>query len=324
VTGPSVRYSFVVPLYNEEETVPELRARLTAVMDSLDGESEAILVDDGSRDRTLQLLIDAHGEDVRFKVVSLSRNFGHQVAVTAGLDFARGDAVILMDGDLQDPPELASELIARWRDGAEIVYAVREDRTVEPFFRRHAISFFYRLLRRFAHVDIPVDAGDFRLIDRRAVDALRRMPESNRYVRGLVAWVGFRQVGVPYRRDARHAGRTKYPLRKLVTLALDGVVGFSTAPLKLSLVVGFLVSAAAFVFAIVIAVLRLAGVAVVGRVPGWTSIVFVVSILGGLQLVVLGMIGIYLGRLYEEAKRRPLYLVAQLRGLDENDARRTE
>ncbi len=319
VEGP--RYSFVVPLYNEQETVPELQTRLAAVMDSLDGPAEAVVVDDGSSDRTGELLAAVSAADSRFKVVSLSRNFGHQVAVTAGLDFARGDAVIVMDGDLQDPPELATAMIARWKEGADVVYAVREDRTVEPFFRRHAIALFYRILRRLSDVEIPVDAGDFRLIDRGALDALIRMRETNRYVRGMVAWVGFEQVPLPYKRDARHAGSTKYPLRKLVKLGLDGVVGFSHVPLRLALVFGFFVSFSAFALGFVELVLRLFGVVSYSQVPGWATIIVVLSFLGGIQLILIGMLGIYVGRIYEEVKDRPLYVVRDLHGMARDDTR---
>src|SRR5437667_3293538 len=237
------RYSFVVPIFNEEETLPELERRLAGVLEGLDGDSEVILVDDGSVDRTAELAIDLNRRDPRFKVLRFTRNFGHQMAITAGLDHARGDAVIVMDGDLQDPPEVAPDLIARWREGYEDVYAVREDRRVEPFFRRAAIGLFYRILRRLSDVDIPPDAGDFRLVDRRALDQFRHMRENNRYVRGLFAWIGFRQVGVPYRRDARYAGETKYPLRKLVKLGADGILGFSNVPLRLTMALGFLVPA---------------------------------------------------------------------------------
>src|SRR5438105_4424589 len=312
------RYSFVIPIYNEEETLPELARRLTDVMDGLDGEAEAILVDDGSTDRSYELLVDLNRRDERFKVLRFSRNFGHQLAITAGLDYAAGDAVVIMDGDLQDPPELAPELIARWREGYEVVYAIRQDRRAEPLWRRTAIALFYRILRRLVNVEIPPDAGDFRLVDRRALEQFRRMRESNRYVRGLFAWIGFKQIGVPYRRDARFAGRTKYPLRKLIKLATDGLVGFSDLPLRATMMLGFVVSITSFVLGIVAIALRIARV---GAVPGWASIVVVVSFLGGVQLIVTGTMGIYVGRIYEEVKGRPRYILRDAEGVVLDEAR---
>ena len=305
------RYSFVVPIFNEEETLPELERRLVSLLDGLDGDAEVILVDDGSVDRTAEHALDLNRRDPRFKLLRFTRNFGHQMAITAGLDHARGDAIVVMDGDLQDPPEVVPELIARWREGYEVVYAVRQDRSAEPWLRRTAISIFYRTLRRLVDVDIPLDAGDFRLVDRRALEQFRRMRENNRYVRGLFAWIGFRQIGVPYRREARYAGTTKYPLRKLVKLGADGVLGFSNVPLRLTMALGFLVSGTSFVLGVVAIVLRIFGV---GTVPGWASVVVVVSFLGGVQLIVTGTMGLYVARIYEEVKGRPLYIVRESHG----------
>ena len=307
------RYSFVIPIYNEEETLPELARRLEAVLVRLDGPGEVILIDDGSVDGSARLLDELHRRDPRFKVITFTRNFGHQLAVTAGLDRASGDATIVLDGDLQDPPELALELIERWREGYEIVYAVRADRSREPFLRRTVIRLFYRLLHRLADVELPPDAGDFRLVDRRALDQFRQLRESNRYVRGLFAWTGFRQTGVPYSRDARYAGRTKYPMGKLITLGVDGLIGFSRMPLRIAVVLGFLVSVAAFVFGLVEIGLRLAHV---GVVPGWASVIVVTTFLGGVQLIVTGMMGTYVGRIYEEVKARPLYIVREAKGFE--------
>jgi dolichol-phosphate mannosyltransferase len=312
-----LRYSFVVPIFSEEDTLPELERRLRAVLDGLDGPAEVILVDDGSSDRSPELLAEMSRRDPRFKTIHFTRNFGHQMAITAGLDRATGDAVIVMDGDLQDPPELAPELIARWREGYEVVYAIREDRRVEPFFRRAAIGLFYRILRRLSDVEIPPDVGDFRLVDRRALDQFRLMRENNRYVRGLFAWIGFRQIGVPYRRDARYAGETKYPLRKLVKLGADGILGFSNVPLRLTMALGFVVSGTSFVLGVVAIVLRILGI---GTVPGWASVVVVVSFLGGVQLVVTGTMGLYVARIYEEVKGRPLYIVRESHGFGAADA----
>jgi polyisoprenyl-phosphate glycosyltransferase len=305
------RYSFVVPIFNEEETLPELERRLVDLLGGLDGDAEVILVDDGSVDRTAEHALDLNRRDPRFKLLRFTRNFGHQMAITAGLDHARGDAVVIMDGDLQDPPEVVPELIARWREGYEVVYAIRQDRSAEPWLRRTAISIFYRTLRRLVDVDIPLDAGDFRLVDRRALDHFRSMRENNRYVRGLFAWIGYRQTGVPYRREARYAGETKYPLRKLVKLGADGVLGFSNVPLRLTMALGFLVSGTSFVLGVVAIVLRIFGV---GTVPGWASVVVVVSFLGGVQLVVTGTMGLYVARIYEEVKGRPLYIVSESHG----------
>jgi glycosyltransferase involved in cell wall biosynthesis len=301
-------YSFVVPLYNEEETLPELVRRLTGVLDRLDGPADAILVDDGSVDRTRELLLDLAARDQRFKTISLTRNFGHQIAITAGLDHAEGDAVVILDGDLQDPPELVFDFIERWREGYEVVYGIRQDRTVEPLLRRTAIRLAYWVLGKLAEVEIPASAGDFRLVDRRALEQFRLMRESNRYVRGLFAWMGFRQIGVPYTRGGRYAGKTKYPLRRLVKLGADGLIGFSNVPLRVAMTVGFVVSGASFVAGIVAIVTRAFGV---GIVPGWASVIVVVTFLGGVQLVVSGMMGLYVARVYAEVKGRPLYIVRE-------------
>ena len=309
-----MRYSFVVPIYNEQDTLAELGRRLADVMDSLDGDAEAILVDDGSTDASPALLRDLHERDGRFKLVHFSRNFGHQVAITAGLDYASGDAVVILDGDLQDPPELAHELIARWREGYEVVYAVRADRREsESWPKRVATRVTYRLLRRLTKVDLPVDVGDFRLVDRRVVDEFRRLGEHNRYVRGLFSWVGFRQIGVPYRRDPRHSGRTKYSWRKLTKLATDGLTGFSDVPLRLALGFGFLFSGLSFLYGLSAVVKRLLGI---GYVPGWASTVALPAFIGGVQLIVIGVMGIYIARIYEEVKQRPLYVVRDAVGVE--------
>jgi glycosyltransferase involved in cell wall biosynthesis len=307
------RYSFVIPVLNEEETLPELTRRLEGVLGRLDGPAEVIFVDDGSVDGTPRFLDELHRRDARFKVVTFTRNFGHQIAVTAGLDRASGDATIVLDADLQDPPEVALDLIERWREGYEVVYAIRADRRSEPFLRRTVIRFFYRLLHRMAEVELPPDAGDFRLVDRRALDQFRQLRESNRYVRGLFAWTGFRQTGVPYTRDARYAGTTKYPLGKLVTLGVDGMIGFSRVPLRIAVVLGFLVSIGSFIFGLVELGLRIANV---GVVPGWASVIVVMSFLGGVQLLVIGVMGTYVGRIYEEVKARPLYIVREAKGFE--------
>ena len=308
---PRQMLSFVLPVCDEQETLAELSRRLGAVIEELDVDAEIIFVDDGSTDATFALLVELQGLDPRVKVVRLTRNFGHQIAISAGLDLASGDAAVIMDADLQDPPEVVPELVARWREGYEIVYAVRSRRTVEPWFRRSIIRLSYRLIRRVSRIDIPPDAGDFRLVDRKALEAFRALRETNRYVRGMFTWIGFKQVGVPYVREARFGGHTKYPYRKLVQLAVDGIVGFSNAPLRAALIVGFVVSAASFALAVTAIALKLAGV----NIPeGWTSLVVVVSFLSGVQLLLVGMLGLYVARIYDEVKERPLYLVREARG----------
>ena len=306
-------YSLVLPIYNEAETIPELVRRLAALADRLDGEAEVILVDDGSSDRSYELMSAARDADSRFKLLRLSRNFGHQIAVTAGLDVAAGNAVIVMDADLQDPPEVALELAARWREGYEVVYAVREGRQGETAFKRATASLFYRLFRRMSDVDVPLDVGDFRLVDRRALDAFRSMRESNRYVRGMFSWIGYRQVGVPFRRDERYAGETKYPLRKMLRFATDGIVSFSAYPLRLALELGFVVSALSFVLGIVFLISKFAGFY---SVPGLASVAVFVAFLGGIQLLLIGIMGEYVARIHDEVKGRPLYLVSDTQGLE--------
>jgi glycosyltransferase involved in cell wall biosynthesis len=307
-------YSIVVPVYDEQEVLPELYERLTWLIERLDGDAEVILVDDGSRDDSYALMLDLNRRDPRFKLLQLSRNFGHQVAITAGLDFASGRAVIVMDADLQDPPETVLAMAERWREGFEIVYGVRRERRGETRFKRMTAAVFYRLLQRLADVEIPADAGDFRLLDRKALDAYLAMREHDRYVRGMVSWVGFNQIGVEYTRDERYAGETKYPFRKMIKFAADGIVSFSNAPLRLALGLGFFVSATSFLYGLVAIFLQVTGAF---TVPGWTSIVAVTSFLGGVQLIVLGVIGEYVGRTYIESKRRPLYVVNHSAGLAE-------
>lgn len=299
-------YSIVIPILDERETLPELHRRLGRVMEQLDGSAEIIFVDDGSSDGSYEAIRKLHEADHRVRALRLSRNFGHQVAITAGLDHARGNAVVVMDGDLQDPPEVVPALAAKWREGFDVVYAVRDEREGESRVKLATASWFYRLLGRLSEVGIPRDAGDFRLIDRRVVDALKQMPEHHRYLRGMFAWVGYDQVGVHYARDARHAGRTKFPARKMVAFAADGIVSFSTLPLRATLMLGFLMSAVAFVLALFAVLAKVTGAY---TVPGWASITVGVALLGGVQLTVLGVIGEYIARIHDEVKRRPLYLL---------------
>jgi polyisoprenyl-phosphate glycosyltransferase len=312
------RLSVVVPLRNEEEVLPSFAERLTATLETLDDEWEVILVDDGSTDGTYGLAVELHSRDPRLKVVRLSRGFGHQVALSAGLDLARGDAVITMDGDLQHPPEVIPALLSRWQEGDEIVYAVMEERRGESRMKDWTAKLFYRLLARLADIDVPTGAGDFRLVDRRALEAVRAMRESNRYLRGMFSWVGFRQSGVPYTSPARTAGQSKYSGARMFRLAADAVIGFSNRPLRLGLNIGFAVSIASILFGLSAVITKLAGYFVV---PGWTSVMILVGIVGGIQLVVLGVIGEYVSHIFDEVKRRPLYVVSRVHGVPEQDLR---
>ena len=304
--------SVVVPVFNEEGNLAELHRRLAAVLPSVVDSWEIVFVDDGSRDRSWQLIRDLAAADPHVRGVRFSRNFGHQMAFAAGLDHARGDAVVIMDADLQDPPELIPELVARWREGHEVVYAVRTRREGETLFKKLTASVFYRLLRRITQVEIPVDTGDFRLMGRRALEAFRRLPERHRFTRGLVAWVGFSQVGVPYARAARKAGETNYPLRKMLRFAVDAITSFSHVPLQLATWLGFLTSLFAFAYIVVVVVLKFVGISW----PGYTSLMAAILFLGGVQLVMIGLLGEYLGRVYDEVKGRPLYLVQDTVGSD--------
>jgi len=306
----------VVPLRDEEEILPALAARLAAVLDGLRGTWEVVFVDDGSTDGTYGLAVELHSRDPRFKVARLSRGFGHQVALTAGLDLALGEAVVTMDGDLQHPPEVIPELVARWEAGDEIVYAVMEERQGESRFKDLTARWFYRMLRGLSEIDVPAAAGDFRLVDRRALEAFRAMRESNRYLRGMFSWVGFRQSGIAYTSPPRPAGRSKYSRMRMFRLAGDAVIGFSSRPLRIGLNLGFVVSILSILFGLSAIVSKIAGVFVV---PGWTSIMVLVGIVGGIQLVVLGIIGEYIAHIFDEVKRRPLYVVSRMHGIEPKD-----
>ncbi len=307
--------SVVVPLFNEEGNVAELVRRITSIMDrvAVDEHYEIVAVNDGSRDGTLAALHALQHVQPRLVVVDLSRNFGHQIAATAGLDAARGDAVVLMDGDLQDPPELIEAFLAKWREGYDVVYATRKTRKGESVFKLLTARVFYRTIRRLTNVSIPVDTGDFRLMSRRVVDALGETREKHRFLRGLVSWVGFKQIGVEYEREARLSGTTKYPFSKMLKFAIDGITSFSEIPLRFATYLGFFVSAFAFVYAVVVIVLKVLGL----NEPGYTSIMVVVLFLGGVQLVTIGIAGEYLGRIYDQVKARPLYLLSSI---DRGDA----
>ena len=306
MTAGSPTLTVVVPVFNEQESLPEFHRRLSAVLDELPFASEILLVDDGSRDGSRALLAGMQAGDARVRVISLSRNFGHQIAVSAGLDEARGEAVVVIDSDLQDPPELIPALVDKWREGYEIVHAVRTARRGETRFKRWTASAFYRLIRSWTDLNIQLDAGDFRLMGRQAVDALRSMPEQFRFVRGMTAWVGFDQTGVPYERDSRYAGDSKYPLRRMVRLAVTAITSFSFVPLQLASVFGFIVSGLAAIAVPIVVALRLLGAEGLG---GQTTVLLAVLFFGGVQLLFLGVLGEYLGRISVEVKRRPLYFV---------------
>lgn len=314
MTDARPRYSVVIPVHDEADVLPALYERLRAVLDGLDGDWELVLVDDGSRDGSYALMVELHAADPRVRVLRFSRNFGHQIALTAGLDKARGDAVITMDGDLQHPPETIPELVARWREGNEIVYGVMTEATGESWFKRTTSRWFYRLLRRLTDVEMPAAAGDFRLVDRSALEAFTALRETNRYIRGMFSWIGYRQAGVPYVCAPRPGGRSKYTPRRMLKLASDAIVGFSTLPLRLALNLGFAVSFLAIVFGLSALATKLAGGF---AVPGWASIMILVGLVGGIQLIVVGVIGEYIGRIYDEVKQRPLYLVSASHGFEE-------
>lgn len=309
--------SIVAPVYNEEQVLPELYNRVTNVLEGTGIPYELILVNDGSRDASLQIMRQLHDRDARVKVLDFSRNFGHQMAITAGSDHASGEAVIIIDADLQDPPELILDLIERWRDGYEVVYAVRTEREGETWFKEFTASAFYRLINRITNVPIPLDTGDFRLMDRRVVDALREMREQHRFMRGLSSWVGFDQTGVGYVRRARYAGETKYPVRKMLKFAVDAITSFSYLPLQLATYFGFFVAALSLVGIVLTIGLRLFVHGNTIPLSGQATTLVAVLFLGGVQLIFLGIIGEYLGRIYDEVKDRPLYIVAEALGFDQ-------
>ena len=314
-----VALSIVVPCFNEEACLPALHERLSAAARSAVGQDyEILLVNDGSRDGSWPIMRGMAADDPHVIAVNLSRNHGHQLALTAGLDLCRGDTILIIDADLQDPPELLPEMLQAMRsEDADVVYGVRRSRSGETAFKRATAHGFYRLLSRATDVDIPVDAGDFRLMSRRALDALLAMPEQARFIRGMVAWIGFRQVAFVYDRQERFAGETKYPLKKMMRFALDALTGFSSAPLKLASYVGLALSLGSVILVLYIAYAWAGG----KNVPGWTSLMLVVLIVGAVQMFVLALMGEYIGRLYNEAKGRPLYIVQEVAGQGRAEAR---
>jgi glycosyltransferase involved in cell wall biosynthesis len=312
--------SVVIPCYNEEEVLPLLRRELEAFSETLPCPVEFIFINDGSRDRTLFLLDDWAKADSRVRLLGFARNFGHQTAVTAGLDVAKGDAVVIMDADLQDPPHVVHEMLARYREGYDVVYGQREERAGETSFKKFTAWAFYRLMKKLVHPDLPVDAGDFRLISRECLAALQSMRETHRFLRGMVAWVGFPQTAVLYKRDARAAGETKYPLRKMLTFAWTAALSFSPLPLRVSLLLGILTALIGFcagIYALVVAFIHFFFADVgIPYSSGWASIMTLLCLVGGAILVGIGILGEYVARIYDEIKARPLYLVSYRRNVE--------
>lgn len=310
-----VKYSIVVPVFNEELVIKESYRRLKAVMDRTQEKYELIFVNDGSRDRTSEMIEQICMDDASVKFLSFSRNFGHQIAISAGMDYASGQAVVVIDADLQDPPELILTMIEKWKEGYDVVYAKRMERKGETKFKLWTAALFYRLLRSMTDVDIPVDTGDFRLIDRKVCDTMKSIKEKSRFVRGLISWVGFRQIAVEYVREERFAGETKYPLKKMLKLSLDAMTSFSYKPLKLASIIGYVVSVVSFLYLLYSLYLKLF---TNSTEPGWTSIVTISLFFNGIILIILGIVGEYIGRIYDEVKNRPLYIVGQQIGFDQD------
>lgn len=302
----SITYSIIAPIFNEFENIPELYRRISEVMDSTGEAWELILIDDGCTDGSTERIRELATRDSRVRPVIFARNFGHQIAVTAGLDYARGQAMVVIDADLQDPPETILELAKKWKEGYEVVYAVRAEREGESWFKLFTASIFYRLIYRITDVKIPLDTGDFRLIDRKVVNVMNSMREKHRFLRGMSSWIGFKQIGVEYKRAARHAGVTKYPFKKMFKLALNAITGFSYFPLQVATYFGFISAGIAILAIPIVAILRLAGSQFF---EGQTTTLISVLFLGGVQLISLGILGEYIGRIYDEVKGRPLYVV---------------
>lgn len=311
-----IKYSIVAPCWNEEGSLPELYRRIKEVLERTEDSWELVLINDGSTDRTATLMQELHKADSRIHYIDFARNFGHQVAVTAGMDYAQGDAVILIDADLQDPPELILEMIEKWREGFEVVYAVRRERKGETWFKLFTAKLFYRLIYRITDVDIPLDTGDFRLMDRKVVEQLKEMREHHRFIRGMTSWVGFKQTGVSYVREERFAGETKYPLRKMIKLAITAITGFSIFPLQLATFIGFVIAVLSALLILVVIIARLSGSQ---AFFGQASTLVMVLFMGGVQLISLGIIGEYLGRIYDEVRARPLYVVNKVVGFEKQD-----
>jgi len=302
------KYSIIAPVFNEEESLPVLFQRVKEVMDSTGEAWELVLIDDGSKDRSAELMRQMATEDERVRPIIFARNFGHQIAVTAGLDFCRGDAAVIIDADLQDPPEVILEMIDKWKEGNQVVYAVRVDREGESWFKKMTASLFYRIIFRITDIKIPLDTGDFRLLDRKVIDVMGKMRERHRFLRGMSSWVGFKQTGVHYKRAARFAGVTKYPFKKMLKLALTAITSFSYFPLQLATYIGFIAAGLAVITIPVVIIMRIVGN---DAFTGQASTLLAVLFLGGVQLLSLGILGEYVGRIYDEVKGRPLYIVSE-------------
>ncbi len=302
----STTLTILVPVFNEAETLPAFHRRLATVLDGLDLAADILYVDDGSADASRAAIAALREQDARVGLLALSRNFGKEIAMAAGLDHAKGDAVVIIDADLQDPPELIPQLVAKWHEGYDVVYATRTDRDGESWLKKATAHAFYRVIHHAATFEIPRDTGDFRLLSRRAVEALRRLPEQHRFMKGLFTWIGFRQTGIPYHREPRHAGQTKWNYWRLWNFALEGITSFTTAPLRLATYLGFLIALLAFAYGLWIVL----GTLLHGNpVAGYPSLMAVVLFLGGIQLLFIGILGEYIGRMFDESKRRPLYLI---------------
>lgn len=303
--------SVVVPVFNEELSIEASYVRLTEVLEGLDDSYELIFVNDGSKDRSADLLRKIAVTDTRVSLINFSRNFGHQMAITAGVDYARGEAIVVIDADLQDPPEVIPLMVEKWREGYDVVYGQRLSRQGEHFLKKTTAAWFYRLLKRITEIDIPLDTGDFRLISRQVAEVLRGLREQSRFVRGMVSWIGFRQIGIPFARQERFAGQTNYTLRKMLGLAVNGIVSFSSLPLRIASYVGVIVAFMGFILGLYGIFLK---VFTHATLVGWTSLLVAISFIGGVQLMVLGIIGEYISKIYDETRKRPLYVVAEVQG----------
>ncbi len=311
--SPRPTISIVAPVYNEEAILHELYRRISETMETLGELWELVLVNDGSWDKSYEIMLELHEQDSRVHIVNFSRNFGHQIAITAGMDYAQGQAVVIIDADLQDPPGVILEMVEKWQEGYEVVYAIRRERKGETRFKLWTAKMFYRTINKITGVNIPLDTGDFRLLDRKAVDALRQIREHHRFMRGLSVWIGFRQTGVTYVREERFAGETKYPLKKMLRFAMDGITSFSYLPLQFATYIGFIIAGLSVLGIILTIILRLSGSQ---AFYGQATTLVMVLFLGGIQLISLGIIGEYLGRIYDEVKNRPLYIVDEAVGFE--------
>lgn len=315
----NIKYSIVAPCFNEEGNLHELHRRITEVMDKTGESWELVLINDGSRDRTIEIMQELHAQDSRIHYIDFARNFGHQIAVTAGMDYAQGEAVVLIDADLQDPPELIWDMIAKWQEGYKVIYAVRSERKGETWFKIWTAKVFYRLIYNITDIQIPLDTGDFRLMDRKVVDAMKHMPERHRFIRGMTSWVGFKQTGVEYVREERFAGETNYPFRRMLRFAVTAITGFSHVPLQVATYLGFFIAALTTVAALIVIIARF--MAPEAFFAGQATTLVMVLFMGSVQLISLGIIGEYLGRIYDEVKARPMYVVNEAVGFEETPNR---